>query len=402
MGHGDTRTDLRSLLGRIEAVPPGDAVTVVADELADAFGAREVGFLMADYCGRAVVRVDRFTWTDAAGPRQRIEIPEVVDLPGTVYQRVLRTLRLDVRALDDGSQLTVPVTVRGDVIGLMELTLPSHPDEHVLRDVEAIGHALGYIVVTNRRYTDLFEWCQRTVPFSLAAEIQRRLLPTAFTYDTAQFTVSGWLEPASTVGGDTFDYALDRDTLHVSITDAVGHDVNAALLANVLVGSLRNGRRRGMTLGEQASTANDALVTHSPVGDFVTGQLVRVDLDSGLATIVNAGHPFPFRMRDGRVEEVELDIDIPFGLCPGRSFRLQEVAIEPGDRLVLVTDGVLERNSVEVDLPGILERTRDLAPRELVQSLGDAVLQATGGNLRDDATVLCLDWHGGPHRDRAT
>ena len=55
--------------------------------------------------------------------------------------------------------------------------------------------------------------------------------------------MSGWLEPANAVGGDTFDYSLDRDTLHVSITDAVGHDVHAALLATLLVGSLRNGRR---------------------------------------------------------------------------------------------------------------------------------------------------------------
>ena len=99
------------------------------------------------------------------------------------------------------------------------------------------ARALAYVVVGCRRHTDLFEWAQRSLPFSLAAEIQRRLLPAAFTCEAGQLTVSGWLEPANAVGGDTFDYSLDRDTLHVSITDAVGHDVHAALLATLLVGA---------------------------------------------------------------------------------------------------------------------------------------------------------------------
>ena len=67
------------------------------------------------------------------------------------------------------------------------------------------------------------------------------------------------MEPAGNVGGDTFDYSLDRDTLHVSLTDAMGHEEDAALLASLLVGSLRNSRRGGATLAEQATRANSAL-----------------------------------------------------------------------------------------------------------------------------------------------
>jgi serine phosphatase RsbU (regulator of sigma subunit) len=87
--------------------------------------------------------------------------------------------------------------------------------------------------------------------------------------------------------------------LHLSITDAVGHEVEAALLATLLVGGLRNGRRRGLTLLGQAGTANDALAAHTRAGEFVTGQLLRVDLRSGNATIINAGHPLPLRLRNG-------------------------------------------------------------------------------------------------------
>ena len=145
------------------------------------------------------------------------------------------------------------------------------------------------MLIANRRHTDLFEWGQRTTPFSLAAEIQRRLLPAAFTCEAGQFTVSGWLEPAATVGGDTFDWSLDRHSLQVSVTDAVGHDVAAALLATLLVGSLRNERRRGVDLGAQAGAANDAVARHGAPGQFVTGQVLRIDLPTGRAQVVNAG-----------------------------------------------------------------------------------------------------------------
>jgi serine phosphatase RsbU (regulator of sigma subunit) len=72
-------------------------------------------------------------------------------------------------------------------------------------------------------------------------------------------TLAGWLEPAGDVGGDTFDFSLERDTLHVSMTDAMGHTLDAALLATVLVGALRNARRRGVGLHEQAHVAERAL-----------------------------------------------------------------------------------------------------------------------------------------------
>ena len=315
------RTDLRALLESVEAAAPTAAIEVVTHELAVMVGARAVSFLIADFSGHAVVRFGRAEpGVDAAG-QHGVRSRETLPLANTVYERVLRTQEVDVSGIDGGAQLILPVTDRGDAIGVLELILPHYPDAQVVADVAAAAHALAYVVVANRRHTDLFEWGQRTTPFSLAAEIQRRLLPGSFTCEAGQFTISGWMEPASAVGGDTFDYALGEDALQVSITDAAGHDVAASLLATLLVGSLRNGRRRGMDLGEQARNANDALVQHSSVGQFVTGQLLRIDLNTSSATIINAGHPFPLRLRDGRVEEIELAIDFPFGPSSCRSSR---------------------------------------------------------------------------------
>jgi serine phosphatase RsbU (regulator of sigma subunit) len=157
-----------------------------------------------------------------------------------------------------------------------------------------------------------------------------------------------------------------------------------------------------MDLAEQARYANDSLAHNAAPGQFVTGQLLRVDLHAETASIVNAGHVLPLRLRNGRVEEVRLRVEPPFGVVPGKSFDVQPFPLEPGDRIIFLTDGMLERNAVTLDVATALAHTADLHPREVVHALGDAVLTETGGDLRDDATMICLDWYGGPPRGRTT
>src|SRR5438093_831032 len=225
-------------------------------------------------------------------------------------------------------------------------------------------HFLAYVVIANRRYTDLFEWGQRSVPLSLAAEIQHRLLPGSFTCEAGQFTLAAWLQPAGEIGGDTFDFSLDRGALHLSMTDAMGHTMDAALLATVLVGGLRNARRRGVGLAEQARLANDALADQADESQFVTGLLVRLDLAGATAGIVNAGHPPPLRLRAGQVEQVRLEADRPFGMQPGRGYRVQALQLEVGDRLIFVTDGMLEREAAGMNVGAILTVSMDMHARE--------------------------------------
>ena len=98
----------------------------------------------------------------------------------------------------------------------------------------------------------------------------------------------------------------------------------------------------------------------------------------------------------------ERRIEPPFGVVPGKRFDVQPFELEPGDRIVLLTDGMQERNAVNLDVARALADTADLHPREVVHALGAAVLRETGGDLRDDATMVCLDWYGGPPRDRRT
>jgi serine phosphatase RsbU (regulator of sigma subunit) len=384
--------DLGDLLAAVENAPPVAAADVVGDLLGQVMGASAVAFLIADFSGDALIRLGHSGTPRASSGG---ETAERVALKGTAHGEVLagQAVRLDKQ--DDGWRLLAPVTNRGEAIGVLELWLPSEPDEQCVADVALAAHALAYIVIANRRFTDLFEWGQRSVPLSLAAEIQHRLLPAAYTCEASQFTVAAWLEPAGNIAGDTFDFSLERETLHLSMTDALGHAVHAAVLATVLVGAIRNGRRAGVELAERARDASSALAAYCPRGEYVTGQLVRVDLQTGTAEVVNAGHPPPLRLRAGRVTEVELKPDLPFGLGE-HQYRVQPLPLEPGDRVVFVTDGLLERNASSVDIETLIAQGAELHPREAVQRLIQAVLSATGGQLKDDATVMCLDWRGGP------
>ncbi|MFF8382123.1 PP2C family protein-serine/threonine phosphatase [Streptomyces kanasensis] len=377
--------ELGELLAAAEAAPPGESIDVVAHDLGKRFGAERVSFLFVDLIGQRLVRL-------AAAGDEDADPGAPIDLHSSVYDAVLRSQRQHVEPDDQGGRRVItPVTNRGDCIGVLELTLPS-ADDTVLRQVREAAHALAYIIVTDRRFTDLYHLGRRTTETSLAAEIQHQLLPSAPCCEAAQFTLAAGLIPADDIGGDTYDYTLDRDTLHLSITDAMGHDTNSALLATLLVSALRRARRSGCDALKQADHAHQAMLNHSR--GLATGQLLCVDLETGLCELVNAGHPRPLRLRDNAVEELQLAVNLPFGVKAPIPYRLQELQLLPGDRLVLLTDGMQERGAAAVDLASVVHDTRTLHPREAVRSLTAAVLDACHGNLRDDATVLILDWHG--------
>jgi len=102
------------------------------------------------------------------------------------------------------------------------------------------------------------------------------------------------------------------------------------------------------------------------------------------------------------VEPVRLHADPPFGTIPGHRYRVQRLSLDPGDRLMFFTDGIIERNTTEVDLEATLTASADMHAREAVQHIIHAILRATDGALNDDATALCVDWHGGPERERTS
>ncbi|MGY1503515.1 PP2C family protein-serine/threonine phosphatase [Streptomyces sp. QTS52] len=372
-----------------------ESLDVVAHMLRQSLDASRVSFLITDFTGTSVVRLG------AAGDVETDEPARRIGLPGTVYDEVIRTQQPATEAIPGTSSVRVvaPVTNRGDAIGLLELFLPKAPDETAMREIGETAHALAYIVIANRSYTDVYQWGRRTRPLSLAAEIQHRLLPSSLACEAAQFTVAGALEPADHVGGDTFDYTIDRDTVQLSVTDAMGHDVAAALLATLAIGALRGARRAGADLAEQARQTHRTMLDHGGQG-YVTGQLLRINLLNGDTEFVNAGHPWPLRLRDGKVEQLKVEVDMPFGFRFPHAYRVQQLDLRADDRLFLLTDGMLERGAATVDLEDLIVGTADLHPREAARTVIANVVAANNGHLRDDATIMCLDWHGVRHTRR--
>lgn len=412
-----------SALDAADAASPVEAVETVTRELGVALDATRVSFLIADLSGRALVRLAHVELSEddgaavgiVPGPGERRALEEsatVLPFDGGPAEQAIRTQRVQVvgpetrgsAARGGGPWLVLaPVTERGEAIGVLELTVPVDPDASARASIARLAHVLALVVIANRRHTDVYEWGQRTRPLSLSAEIQNRLLPGPQTCEARSFTLAGWLEPSADIAGDTFDFNLARDLLHFSLTDAMGHGVQAALTATLCLGALRNARQAGASLLEQVTSANRALAGHavaSGLEDFVTGLIGRVDLRSGSTELVDAGHVSPYLARDSRVVPLRLSVCLPLGLFGETVYRSSRVDLQPGDRLVFLTDGMVERNAVGFDFAAAIEETRALHPREAVRALADRVLEETGNRLDDDATVLCLDWHGEHGRSR--
>ena len=388
--------DLAELLRAAEDAPPAAAVQAVAEHLERRLGAESVRFWVADAAGQRLLSVP---------PGQQAQ------LAGTEAGAAWR----EQRTVEDSS-IWVPVTVRGDALGVLEVRLPdAHPDgSQSLTDpmravLTGVAHCLGYVIVANQRHTDAYEVARRSEPFELSMEIQRRLLPQAYVCEGGSFALAGWLEPSSTAGGDTFDYIASRDRLTLSLIDAVGHDVRAAMLATLTVNAFRNARRGGSGLEGQAVVGQEALDRYADPEQYATGVLLELPLTEAdeaspddprptTARVINAGHPPPRLVRGAEASVVELDAQPPFGLSvrpDADDYPVQELELRPGDRLVLLTDGMYEQSAESFPLDELLVKTAHEHPRNAVQDIARAFRDHVGGKPGDDATLVLLDWYGG-------
>lgn len=94
----------------------------------------------------------------------------------------------------------------------------------------------------------------------------------------------------------------------------------------------------------------------------------------------------------GQVEEIAPLVDLTFGVTPNPGYRLQTLDLRQGDRLVMLTDGMLEPHGAEANLTGLIRQTGEWHPRDAVRAFTEAVLGVSNHDPRDDATVLCLDF----------
>jgi serine phosphatase RsbU (regulator of sigma subunit) len=383
-------TLMGSLIRALDAAPPYRLATVLHEILNSAVGAQSATVLLADYEERTLEPVPVAVPSPTLGA-QRIDGSEA----GRAYreQRVV-----EVAISDGGVALYFPITQRAERVGVLEVQLPA-VTEQTREHLGEVARVLAYMIAAARRYTDQFERIRRRRDLQLAAELQWELLPV-LAYGCAEYDIAGSLEPAYEIGGDTFDYAVAPADLTVSVSDAMGHGLRSAMLASLAVTTMRNVRRRGEGVVEQATTAA-ANLTQQFVGEyFVTLALLRIDVPSGAVAMINAGHPLPILVRDGAVSTVQLAAAPPLGMFDGTLYVPERLRLRPGDRLILISDGVVEAKPVggealgDVGLHALLRDMADLSAVETVRQVTSAVLAHRAGDLQDDATAVCLDWRG--------
>jgi Stage II sporulation protein E (SpoIIE) len=381
--------DVGQLIRQLGTSPPFRLLDLARGYLAAADKVEAVNLLLVDYGQELLSPFGSYQGSSLG--QERVD----QGAAGVAY----RTQAAQVGRVQLGWRSCVPVTLGGERFGVLDVRLAAEPSPGLVAEMEQVATALGFALAVAGRATDEVELARRGRPLSLPAEIQWELLPR-LVLAAPEYVVAGTLEPAYDVGGDTFDYAAQPQALTVSVTDAMGHGLQAALLAGLAVAALRNARRRRAGLLEQVDQANRAL--HAQFGGerFVTGQVLRVDVPGGTGAVVNAGHPLPRLVRGGRVEPVGLDADLPLGVDSETIYQIQRLALEPGDRLVLVSDGVLDATPEGGAAYGagrleeVLRASQELAPYEVARLVVGEVIAHRAGDLADDLTVVCLDWHG--------
>jgi hypothetical protein len=319
-------------------------------------------------------------------------------LPGQAFRRITERM-----SPQEPGRVWVPILDGTERLGVLAVSLPGGlPPPRVQESLRMLSVLIGHLLVAKMAYGDSLRRVRRSKPMSVGGEMLWRMLPP-LTFATHDLIVAAMIEPCYDVGGDAFDYAVDNDLARITILDAVGHDLNAALTSCLSLAAIRAARIAGAGLADAAAAADSALINQFDDLRYVTGILAELDLAEGQLRVVNAGHPPPVVLRSGRsVATIEGGRRLPLGLT-GPTDDPVEFSLEPGDLLLLYTDGIIEARDEDGQLFGV-ERLIELAERqtadghpapEIARGLSHAVMAYQNGQLHDDATLMVVQWGPG-------
>lgn len=384
-GHPRDGSELQALLAAALDGVAGLAPDAIPDWVAAT--AAQVGFAAATVYLVDLQEVALLPWPASTGAPERVD----GTLAGRVFQR-----GTPLQVSDGGWWF--PLLDGGDRLGVLRLTDPTVPEEEAMTAAARLAALTALLIAARRLRTDGIELAARTREVSLAAELRWSLLPPR-TLTAPQVVISGHLEPAYEIAGDSYDYALNGETLDLAVFDAMGHGLRASRLANLAMTSYRHARRRGADQAAMYRQIDEALLAEFGDGSFATAHLARLHVPTGVLSVVNAGHPHPLLIRSGAAHPLHFDPATPIGLGY-HTAEVGTVQLEPGDAVLIYSDGVTEARAAGGDLFG-LDRVGDLAARaladgesipETVRRLVTSLLTHRGVDLEDDATFVMLCW----------
>ena len=244
-----------------------------------------------------------------------------------------------------------------------------------------------------------------------ARAIQLGSLPNRFPAhpDFARFDIAASMDPAREVGGDFYDFFLvgdgsgpDEGRIALVIADVSDKGVPAALFMMKAKALIRDYVQAGSDLARAVGEANKQICDNNEVGMFVTAWVCVLDYATGHLEYVNAGHNPPLlRQRNGDCLWLRQKSGPVLGMFQA-NYVARSLHCDPGDMLVLYTDGVTESENKDLDQYGeerllaFAEGARSLGPQEFVEGLrADVATWADGAEQSDDITILTLELRDG-------
>ncbi|MDP9189457.1 MAG: SpoIIE family protein phosphatase [Actinomycetota bacterium] len=370
----------------LEAIQVFDAVAppVLPEQLV-AEAQRLAGVPVALY----VVDIDGSHLLRVAGVQR---LPEHLETPLAVGPELdadcLAELRAQLR--DFPGTEVIPLWLRGRATGVMiAFGLPR-------RDLTGLARQASAALTLADRYTDTVARNQRRKQPTAAAEIQQSLLPPRIVRISGG-EVAGNILPSYEVGGDWFDVIENADGVWITLADGLGGSgIRAAASSAVALGALRASRRSDAGISEALIVMHQTLKEMPGPRPEMTALVAHWDPARHQLSLANCGHVPPIVIRSDRQAE-QVQVPEAHGLG-GRAIPRpveHSVPLGPGDRLLMVSDGVIKKGEGNAGLApeGVIEaalRSEHATAADTVRKVHTAVLAASGTDLDDDATAVCL------------
>ena len=301
-----------------------------------------------------------------------------------------------------GVKLVVPLISQGELIGLLNLGRRlsdqdySTDDRRLLEKLAAqASPAVRVAQLVREQEVEVRARARIDQELRVAQLIQQQVLPRTLP-DLPGWQIAAFYRAAAEIGGDFYDFIeLPEGKVGLVVGDVTGHGVPAALVMATTRSVLRSEAPRLVAPSAVLERVNEYLHTDIPENMFVTCLYAVLDPKTGSLRFANAGHDLPFVRRGDRVEELRAT-GMPLGAMPGMRYEEREAVLEPGDVLLLHSDGLAEAHDASRAMFGFARMRMQMGGggigHELIDGLLDALGRFTGPawEQEDDITLVTL------------
>lgn len=374
------------VLGTLAKASPDGVVAAVRVLLARYFGATGVRLLVADYQSTALHPVQ--------DPDDRVVSGD--SLPGRVFDL---QYALTDEAPGGAAAVHLPVSARGDRMGVLELTTAAAPEPDRLQELQRVADTVAYALLAVAHQTDTIDRAARSRRLTLAAELQRQLLPGRSCCGPG-YDIAGHIDRAYQVRASSFDWSHDQERVQISVTSAAPGQRDVLMLPTLAVTALRNARRAGLEPADQATLAGQAVFAQHLGHEHIDTLLMTLDPHTGSVAAVRAGSPWLFVLRDGQVLQARLTDQDPLGMFEDVEYDHEYFSLFTGDRVLLVAGGsnavspARDRSAV-TSLTALLLSSREQPVTTVVQAMIDQGRRRHDVAVADaERAILLLDFTG--------